>query len=229
MKIGFKIFTNFCLVAVALLFLNSCKGDGDKSGGKDEGVIEFETKAVDQTHPLSGLAPGSATLKYKKDKFIMEMSTMGMFNTTIIGDLTAKTMAQTVKFMDIKQACIENEADIMKENSDYKIVIEETKESKKIIGLKCYKLKVTMANDPSKTFEAWYTKDLGMENSNVLTPYSSVKGVLIDYRAKRMGMEMRFLAKSIKNIEVPDNTFEIPTNMKMVSKAEMAKFFNDLQ
>lgn len=214
---------------VILLSFNSCKGDGDKTGGKDEGVIEFETKAVDQTHPLSGLAPGSATLKYKKDKFIMEMSTMGMFNTTIIGDLTAKTMAQTVKFMDIKQACVEKEADIIKENNEYKLVIEETKESKKIIGLKCYKLKVTMANDPSKTFEAWYTKDLGMENSNVLTPYSSVKGVLIDYRAKRMGMEMRFLAKSVKNIEVPDNTFEIPTNMKMVSKAEMAKFFNDLQ
>lgn len=229
MNFNLKIFKNFSLLMASIFMLSSCGGDGDKAGGKDEGIIEFETKAVDQTHPLSGLAPGSATLKYKKDKFVMEMSTMGMFNTTIIGDTKEKTMAQTVKFMDIKQACIEKEADIMKDNNEYKLVIEETKETKKIIGLKCYKLKVTMASDPSKAFEAWYTKELGMENCNALTPYAQVKGVLLDYRAKRMGMEMRFLAKSAKNIEIPDNTFEIPANLKMVSKAEMTKFFNDLQ
>ena len=85
---------------------NSCSLD--KTGGTEEGIIEFDTKAIDEQHPLYGLAPSSATLKYKKDKFAIEMSTMGMFNTAIIGDTKAKTVAQTVKFMDIKQACIEN-------------------------------------------------------------------------------------------------------------------------
>lgn len=216
------------MIPVALILFQSCQ-NGEKVGGENEGMIEFDTKAVDQTHPLSGLAPGTATLKYKKDKFIMEMSTMGMFNTSIIGDVKAKTMAQTVRFMDIKQVSIENEADIAKENEEYKLIIEETKETKKILGFKCFKLKVTMAKDPTKTFTAYYTKDLGMENCNSLTPYASVKGVLLDYRAKRMGMEMRFLAKSASQIEIPDIAFEIPASMKRVSKAEMAKFFNDLQ
>jgi hypothetical protein len=148
------------LVCSVLLlpFFYGCNGDGQKAGGKEEGIIEFDTKGVDEKHPLYGLAPSSATLKYKGDKFAIEMSTMGMFNTSIIGDLKAKTMAQTVKFMDIKQACIETEKEVAEDNKDYELKIEETKETKKIAGKKCHKVKVTMVKDPSVTFDAWYTK-----------------------------------------------------------------------
>lgn len=221
------ILRTFLLIQIALVF-SFCNGK-DKEGGKEEGVIEFDTKAVDDKHPLSGLAPSSATLKYNGDKFIMEMSTMGMFNTTIIGDLKTKTMAQTVKFMDIKQACVENEKEVAQENKDYELKIVETKETKKIAGYKCHKVKVSMVKDPAVTFDAWYTKELGMENCNALNPYHEVKGILMDYRAKKMGMEMHFLAKSVKHVEVPENTFEIPASLKIVSKEEMKQFFDNLQ
>ncbi|MEO6305045.1 MAG: hypothetical protein ABIP51_17945, partial [Bacteroidia bacterium] len=107
--------------------------------------------------------------------------------------------------------------------------IEETKDTKKIMGLKAHKIKVTMVNNPTITFDAWYTKELGMEDCNNLNPYSQVKGVLLDYRVKKMGLEMHFVAKSMKKVEVPESTFEIPASMKIVSKEEMAKFFANLQ
>jgi hypothetical protein len=219
------------LVCSVLLipFFYGCGEEGKTPAGKEEGIIEFDTKGVDEKHPLFGLAPSSATLKYKGDKFAIEMSTMGMFNTSIIGDLKAKTMAQTVKFMDIKQACIENEQQVADDNKDYEIKIEETSETKKIAGRKCHKVKVTMVKDPSITFDAWYTKELGMENCNALNPYHEVKGVLMDYRAKKMGMEMHFLAKKVDLVEVPDNTFEIPASLKIVSKETMKEFFDSLQ
>jgi hypothetical protein len=215
------------LIIHVVLFFTFCKGD--KEGEKNEGTIEFETKGVDEKHPFYGLAPSSATLKFKGDKFVMEMSTMGMFNTSIIGDLKSKTVAQTVKFMNIKQACVENEKDIDTDNKDYEVKTEETGETKKIAGLLCHKVKVTMVNDPLVTFDIWYTKELGMENCNLLNPYHEIKGMLMDYRAKKMGMEMHFLAKSIKHNEIPDNSFEIPASLKIISKAEMKKFFDDLQ
>jgi len=221
-------FTTSFFSAIILLFLFSCDSN-TKFGGKEEGVIEFETKGVDETHPLYGFAPSSAVMKFKDDKFAIEMSTMGMFNTSIIGDTKNKTMAQTVKFLDIKQACIEREAEILEDNLNYPLKIEETGETKKIIGLKCRKIKVTKLNEPGVTFDAWYTKELGMEDCNNLTPYAAVKGILIDYRIERMGMELHFTAKSYKNIEVPENTFDIPASMKIVSKAEMQKFINNLQ
>lgn len=222
------VFFAVLLGGLCMFNLQSCSGE-EKQGGSEEGIIEFDSKAVDQTHPLSGLAPGSAVLKYKKDKFVIEMSTMGMFNTSVIGNNTDKTLIQTVKFMDIKQYCVENEADIKEENNSYKIKIEETKETKKILGFKCHKLKVTMVDNPTMTFDAWYTKELGMESCNALTPYADVKGVLLDYRIKKMGMEMRFIAKKVGHNEVPDNSFEVPPTMKKVTKAEMQKFFTDLQ
>lgn len=214
-------------LCVLLLFNLSCKNVG--LGNKNEGEILFDTKGVDETHPLYGLAPSSATLKFKEDKFIIEMSTMGMFNTSIIGDNQAKTLSQTVKFMDINQACIETEKEILENNQTYQLKIEETNETKKIAGLKCYKLKVTKVSEPNVSFDAWYTKDLGKEDCNALTPYSQVKGILLDYRIKKMGLEMHFSAKKINNIEIDDSVFEIPDKMKIVSGAEMKKFFDSFQ
>lgn len=212
-----------------MFILNFSACNSDRVSEDEEGLIEFDTKAVDETHPLYGFAPSTATLKFKGNRFVIEMSTMGMFNTSIIGDSKAKTMAQTVKFMNIKEACIENEADLAVNNKEYQIKIEETSETKDIIGFKCHKIKVTKLNEPGVSFDAWYTKELGMENCNNLTPYASVKGILMDYRIKKMGMEMHFLAKSYKHIEIPDRDFEIPASMKIVSKEKMSEFFNGLQ
>lgn len=198
-------------------------------GSKEEGEIEFETKGVDETDPLYGFMPSTASLKFKGDKFIIEMSTMGMFNTSIIGDSKEKTMAQTVKFLDIQQACIQTQKDLKEENDDYALKLEETKETKKIIGLKCRKVKATRIKDPKSTWDVWYTKELGMEHCNELTPYASIKGVLIDYRIKKMGMELHFKAKSYRNYQIPDNAFEIHAAMKIVSPEEMKNFFKKLQ
>ena len=214
------------MIFISVAFIG-CKSEADNA--KDQGTIEFDTKGVDEKHPFYGLAPSSATLKYKNEKFIIEMSTMGMFNTSIIGDVDKKTLAQTVKFMNIKQACIEGEKDILEDNSDYEIKVEETSETKEIAGLKCHKIKVTMVKNPETSFDAWYTKELGLENCNILNPYHMVKGMLMDYRIKKMGLEMHFVAKKVKHNEIPDNSFEIPASMKIISKEEMKKFFDDLQ
>jgi hypothetical protein len=214
----------FAILVAVLLVFTGCKVD---SNGKveDEGIIEYETKAVDENHPWAGMAPSTATLKFKGDKFIMEMSTMGMFNTMFICDQTSKTLTQMVKFLDIKEACIETEKDIRQENSQYRIKCEECKETKMIAGYKCHKIKVSMVNDPSVVFEAYYTKDMKVENLNDLSPYAGIKGMLMQYRLKKMGLEMQFTAKSVKKAEIADNTFEIPAYFKIVSKAEIEKIF----
>ncbi len=212
---------------LSAVIVSSCKQSESTTTSDDEGIIEFSAAAVDEKHPLYGLAPNSATLKYKKEKFALEMTSMGMFNTSIIGDTKAKTVTQTVKFLDIRQACIENEKDIVADNLNFVLKIEETNETKKIIGLKSHKIKVTMANDPSVTFDAWYTKELGMEDCNSLNPYAQIKGVLLDYRVKKMGMEMHFVATSRKQVEVSESTFEVPASMKMVGKEELAKVFSN--
>lgn len=224
MKILLNSYYTVALFTCFALFI-SCNSGDQKKGEKNEGVIEFVTKVLDDQHPLAMLAPKEAVLKYKNDQLVVEMSSVG-FYTNIYGNLTSKSVTQTVQFLNIKQACIDREADIVKENLGYKLLIKETKQTKTIAGLKCYRLIVTMADDTTKHFDAFYTKELGMENCNVLTPYSSVKGVLLDYRVKRMGMEMRLLAKTVKQVAVPPESFVVPENLEIVTKAEMEKTLN---
>jgi len=213
-----------CFILGIVLTLSGCKPDG-KETVTDEGIIEYETKAVDENHPWAGMAPSTATLKFKGDKFIMEMSTMGMFNTMFICDQSKRTLTQMVKFLDIKQACIETEKDIQKDNAAYQLKCVESNETKVIAGYKCNKIKVSLVSDPSVVFEAYYTKDLKAENVNDLSPYAGVKGMLMQYRLKKMGLEMQFTAKTVKKAEIADNTFEIPAYFKIVSKAEIEKIF----
>ncbi len=221
-----KTVTASLIIFIGALF---CFCSDENSKVTNEGIIEYETKVVDENHPLAGLAPSSATLKFKQEKFLMEMSTMGMFNTMFLIDNNSKSLTQMVKFMDVKQASIESEKDMAIENSLYKLIIEETKDTKLIAGYKCHKLKVTMADNPSIKFDAYYTREMQVDNVNSLGPYSQIKGMLMQYRLKKMGLELQFTAKKVKNVPVPDNTFEVPAYFKIVSKEEMGKFFSGLQ
>lgn len=211
------------LFVIAIFAFTGCTEKNDKV--LNEGIIEYDVNAVDQSHPWAGMIPTTATLKFKDDKFVLEMSTMGMFTTMFVCNQSNKTLTQMVKFLDIKQACIENEKDIQTENLEYKIKYEETKDTKVIAGYKCNKVKVTMEKDPNVIFEAYYTKEMGAENVNALSPYLGIKGMLMQYRLKKMGLELEFTAKNVKKAEIVDNTFEIPAYYKIVSKQEIEKIF----
>ncbi|MBP7807806.1 MAG: hypothetical protein KA163_00800 [Bacteroidia bacterium] len=211
------------LFVITIFVFTGCAEKNDKI--LNEGIIEYDVVAVDQNHPWAGMIPTTATLKFKDDKFVLEMSTMGMFTTMFVCNQSNKTLTQMVKFLDIKQACIESEKDIQIENLQYKIKCEETKETKVIAGYKCNKVKVTMEKDPTVIFEAYYTKEMGAENVNALSPYLGIKGMLMQYRLKKMGLELQFTAKNVKKAEIVDNTFEIPAYYKIVSKQEIEKIF----
>lgn len=217
------------ITLVSLWICISCSGSKKSENALSEGVIEFNAEVVDQTHPMAGLAPSSATVKFKNNKLQVEMSTMGIFNTTFISDPSQKTLTQMVKFMDIKNACIQTESDLAQENKEYELKFEETKETKKIAGYLCKKVKATMVNTPVVTFDVYYTDELGLDSINNIGPYSQIKGMLMQYRLKKLGLEMCFTATAVKSEEVKDDTFEVPAFYKIVTRPEMEKLFEDIQ
>lgn len=214
---------------VSILTLVSC-GDSKRSeNALTEGVIEYNAEVVDQSHPMAGLAPGSATVKFKDNRLQIEMSTMGIFNTIFISDPSKKTLTQMVKFMDIKNACIQTEADLALENKDYELKLEEVKGTKTIAGYKCHKVKATYVNNPTESFDVYYTTDLGLDSINNIGPYKALKGMLMQYRLKKLGLEMCFTATAVKNEEIKDDSFDVPAFYKIVTRPEMEKLFEDIQ
>lgn len=209
--------------------LVSCSDSKRAENALTEGVIEYNAEVVDQSHPMAGLAPGSATVKFKGNRLQVEMSTMGIFNTIFISDPGKKTLTQMVKFMDIKNACIQTEADLEQENKDYELKLEEVKETKKIAGYNCKKVKATYVNNPSESFDVYYTQDLGLDSINNIGPYKQLKGMLMQYRLKKLGLEMCFTATAVKAEEIKDDVFEVPAFYKIVTRPEMEKLFEDIQ
>lgn len=195
----------------------------------NEGVIEYDAKVVDEDHPMAGLAPGKMTVKFKKDLFAAEMSTMGVFTTTFIANPVKKQLIQLVKVFEIKQACIDDEKAIKAENDTYRLKFQETKETKEIAGYKCKKVVATMEDDPTIRFDVYYTTELNVEAPNFANPYAELKGMLMEYRLKKFGLEMSFTATGVQKEEIPDETFELPAYYKVITKQEMDDFFKSIQ
>ncbi len=214
---------------VSLLILSSCGDSKRTENSLTEGLIEYNAEVVDQSHPMAGLAPSLAIIKFKGNKLQVEMSTMGIFNTTFISDPHKKTLTQMVKFMDIKNACIQGESDLVAESKNYELKLEEVKGTKKIAGYDCKKVKATMVSDPNVTFDVYYTDELGLDSINNIGPYKEIKGMLMQYRLKKLGLEMCFSATAVKKEEIKDEDFEVPAFYKIITRTEMEKLFEDIQ
>lgn len=196
---------------------------------KSEGIIEYKVEAVDKTHPLAGYAPDKAVLKFKEDKYSMEMSTMGIFKTTFILDGKKKTLTEMIKFMDIKNACIEPQEELVKEANLYALKFRNTNEKTKIADYKCNKLVAYYVSNPQDSFEVYYTTDLEPKNIYDLSAYKGVHGMLMKYRLRKWGLELEFTAQKVSLQQVPDEEFELPAYYKVISKEEMEKFIRNLQ
>jgi hypothetical protein len=217
----------FSLVSFSLICF-SCGGSRRSENAITEGVIEYKASVINENHPLASFAPSTATVKIKNDKWILEMSTMGIFNIYFSCNLENKTLAQMIKYMDIKNACVENDSMLIEENNKYKLTFKETNETKMIAGYKCKKVIATKVSDPSVTFDVYYTPDIGSENSNELTPYKELKGMPLDYRVLRLGLEMHFVATCVKSEEIKDSDFDVPSYYKILNRPEFDKEFNRL-
>ena len=230
MKLSVRILSVFCISS--LIGLTSCGDESKKSeNALTEGIIEYKTTPLDANHPMSNYVPSEAVVKFKENKLFVEMEAgYGVLKTAFISNPDKKNMTQlvTVNLANIKSACVESEASVIKDNQDYQLKFEETKETKNIAGYICKKVKTSMVNDPSISFDTYYTPDLGADNTNDLNPYKGIKGMLMDYRLKKFGIEMRFLATKVKKDTISNHIFELPEGYKMVTRSAYDTVFTSL-
>lgn len=196
---------------------------------KSEGLIEYKVEAVDKSHPLAGLSPDRAILKFKDDKYMIEMSTMGVFKTIFILDAKKKTLTEMIRFMDIKKACIETQEDLIKEANLYALKFRNVNEKVTLAGYKCNKLWAYYVSNPQDSFEVLYTKELKPQSIYDLSAYKGIHGMLMKYRLRKWGLELEFTAQHVSLQQIPDEEFELPAYYKIISKEEMEQFIKSLQ
>lgn len=220
----------FSFIAFINLFLWTSCGTPVDEGFISEGVITYLAEVMDTESPMASMAPSKMKIKFKNNKSSAEMSAgMGMLTTSFISDPETKTFTQLIRFLDKKYSVIQNEAEIKKENELFNLEIVPTKETKIIAGYKCNKVIVHYKGGEPSDYEVYYTTDLDIKNPNFANPYFNIDGILMEYKIKKFGLEMKFTATSVVKEEIENSTFELPPDYKQISVEEMTDLFIDFQ
>lgn len=217
------------IVFTFLLYVNITSCSDINKGNVTEGVIEFNVSCLDPENAFCALSPTRAKLSFKNDKFKMEMSAFSMFKTAIIGNNTKHYMLHTVDFMDMHKYCKLERDEINAENKNYQLKFKTTGKTKTILGFKAHQVIATPDNPKATAFEIWYTNDIPLPESNTLNPYAEIKGVLLEYRIRKMDTEMLFIANHFESQSLSDSIFNLNTSYEKVSYSQIKSIFEDFK
>jgi len=211
-----------------ILLWTSCKHTDEKF--ISEGSIEYTAAVCDQTNSMASMAPSKMTIKFKNNKSCVQMNAgMGLFTTSFISNPETKSLLQLVKLLNKKFWLSQDSIQIKKENDSYNIEIKPANGKKIIAGYNCQQAIVHFKDDSEPDFEIYYTKELDIHNPNFANPFSSIDGVLMGYKMKKFGLEMKFVAKSVTKENIDAAEFEVPKEYKKISQKEMDELFAGLQ
>ncbi len=211
-----------------ILLVAGCKKKDEKF--ISEGEIEYDASVVDENNAMASMAPNKMIIKFKSNKARAEMSAgMGLFTTSFITDPESKSMTQLVKLLNKKFILTEDEQAILKENQQDSMELVAQPEVKEIAGYKCQKVLVIPKDGITKPYDIYYTNGVDIKDPNFSNPYHKLDGVLMEYRMKKFGFEMKFVATRITSKTIDDDVFEVPKDYKKISEKEMGAIFDGLQ
>lgn len=217
-------------IIFACIFLwTGCNNSAKDEGSFSEGVITYAAEPVNEDDPMAAFAPSKMTVKFKNNNSSAQMSAgIGALDASFVSDLETHSFTQIIRLFSDKYFVVQNEAEIKKENESFDLDIEPTNETKVIAGYTCKKAIVHQKGESPADFDIYYTTDLKIENSNFSNPYYKLDGVLMEYRMKKFGLEMKFTTTSITKEKVDDAVFQIPENYEQITQEALLnklKFF----
>ena len=219
------------LIAFSSAVWLSCGNPPKEDSRISEGVISFDAEPVDPSSPMAEMAPSKMTVKFKNNKTVVQMSAgMGFLMLSFISDPETKTFTQMLKLTGSPWKVVtQNYEELQKENELFNLEIIPSNQTKMIAGYNCKKARVHYKGGDPRDYDIYYTNELNIKNSNFANPYYKLDGVLLEYRIKKAGLEMQFVATSVTKEEVEDSNFEIPLDSKVITAAEMNDIFLSLQ
>jgi hypothetical protein len=154
---------------------------------------------------------------------------MGLLSTSFISNPESLTFTQLIKLMNKKFSVVQNAAEIKKENELYNLEVIPTNVTKMIAGYNCKKAIIHYKGGDPTDYDVYYTTGLNIKNANFANPYYMIDGVMMEYKIKKFGLEMKFTAKAVSKVCIDDAVFELPSDYKKITEAEMTDLFIDLQ
>ena len=217
------------LIVIFSLFLIGC---GGKSTEKSEGIISYKVTypKMDKSNFMFEFMPKKMELVFKNDKYITNLSAgMGLFKTSFLVDKDENEFSQLVKLVDKKYKLTlkdEKVEESLKQLPSF--TIENTDETKKILGYNCKKAIITINDGSNDAFTVFYTNQINIESPNWCNQFKEIDGVMLEYQYEKYDVCMRFSANEIKFKKIDDSEFEIDEKYIELSEADLDKEMQEI-
>lgn len=211
------------LTALTLLTLFSCDSSQKKL---NEGLIEYKVTYLQDRHqqPIIEILPETITLNFKDNKTIVKIDGYAnFFNLFYITDADEELNASILRIMGKSFLYKGQTGEVAYGYEDFEgMQIEHTDSTKTIAGFKAKKAIARFPENPQKeSFPLYYTNEIQIENPNINNPFHRLSGVLLEFQVNLNGIDMKFEATKVENIDIPDERFELPEQCEVVSLEEM--------
>lgn len=225
-----KLLLGILFICLAAYVFIGCGHDIFHSG-ISEGTIEYKIVVLDSANPMAKMAPDKMTVKFKNNLSYAELiAGMGLFETNFINDEPGRKLTQMVRMLNKKWAYVADSTAVNKElASDEQFTVTETNETKVIAGYTCKKAIAKSKDGKAPDVDLYYTNDIKWEQPNWATPFTSIKGVLLQYRVAKYGFYMEFTADKVVQEKVDDTVFKLPADYKMISKQQLDDLYKGFQ
>lgn len=215
---------SFQIIAVSLLIISGLAGC-KKSPGRNfnEGEIHYSISYIGRVGSVSeAMLPNMMVVKFKDNKILMEIMTPignnGVFN---IIDPAQNRIDTFMRILGMKFCYIGEYGEIPPGIDPMEdLLIEKTGAEREMFGLNCTQAKASLAEEGYE-FELWYTKEIGINDPNFSTPYSTIDGVLITFFYRMGDMIVEFSAEGVYMKPVPDKDFIVEENYRKIDRKDM--------
>ena len=207
----------------------SCKTHGGK--GISEGEIHYN---IEYGGKLGGVPkealPKTLVVYFKQNKVLFEMtSVFGSSGIINLSNPADKIYDTYFNFFALKYYCENAEEELFPGFDAMEgIAINKTSKTMEICGFHCKNAEITLPSDRNKIMNVWYTHDIDVKNSNTLTPFQEIDGVLMDFFFYFGETEVHFRAENVYSKTINDNTFERRSKYEKVTKEEINRLINSM-
>lgn len=222
MKIS-KNFTIILAILAAVAIVSGCESGvfGEKI---KEGVITYhlDYQSDNNKSSLVMMMPSEMYLTFKDDKTALNVRGFaGCFVLRCICDEDKKTNVTTLT-LGFKSYLLKSKlGDTPFQTSTMSdIKLTQTNDTSYICGYLCRKA-VGHSEKCNRDFEFWFTEDIDIDSECLMSPVSSLSGVLMEFEMEMMGIDVKVKASEVKRADVPDETFDTPDDIDEVSREEL--------
>lgn len=223
-------FINLPLTAgIVIIAMCSCKEKGSKYISQGEVHYNIEYIKSAGTMPVD-LKPRTLVVSFKQDKILFEiLAPFGNQGIMNVINPEEKIYDTYINMLGIRYYFSSQPGDMYPGFREMEgAEIKKTEKTAVICGYNCKNAEITFPSDRNKVYNFWYTNEIKVKNSNALTPFRDIEGVLMSFYYIMGGSELKFDAETVYNKEIPDKAFERRSKFRLVDKANMDKIITDM-